>query len=474
MKRFLLTLAVSILVFAFVAPAGFGDTIYLKNGRKFEGKLVEETAGAYRFKIKGLGEQTFKKSDVLKIEKGETIFDQYETKRKALKKNDAQGHYDLGMWCRENGLKKQAVKAFKSAVAADENHAGAQQELGFVKYEGKWMPRKEMEVILERIAAEEAALIGGFKLITDYVDEEARFAIGTPKGFEPDEMDGLSIRFTGPELRGAPIEILLERTEPSGGLDALIKEVKDELEVIHEDLKVTAEPKPANLAGTSGKLLSFAYAEKGLNLEHRVIVAVFPEFDLRLSFICTKGAYEQLSPFFTRVSSSVKVLAKAADGSSADFGFEFALPDENYKVLDSFPIQFKGLDWKPPPGTESVQAVSGGYMIMLLIFPGKKSDTTVDSSSLAALRDSMSSIFPEQARKQMPIKAQGESKSVKVAGEDALTGSLNTMGGIGRYAVFMHGENHFRVLFMNVQNGMGQIYVTQDFEKFLASFRFKK
>ncbi len=142
-------------------------------------------------------------------------------------------------------------------------------------------------------------------------------------------------------------------------------------------------------------------------------------------------------------------------------------------MLDEFPINFDGIDWKAPPGTRAIQAASRGYMIMLLIFPGKKSDAAVDSSSLEALKDSMSKIFPEQVQAQLPIRAQGASKSRKVAGEDALTGNLNAMGGVGRYAVFTHGENHFRVLFINVSNGMGQTYVTEDFAKFLAGFRFK-
>jgi hypothetical protein len=112
-------------------------------------------------------------------------------------------------------------------------------------------------------------------------------------------------------------------------------------------------------------------------------------------------------------------------------------------------------------------------MIVLAVIPGKKSDPAVDSSSLEALRDSIPGFLPAEVREQIQIKPQGESKSIKVAGADALTGNLNAMGGIGRYAVFMHGENHYRVLFINFVNGMGQSYVTEDFGKFLAGFKLK-
>jgi hypothetical protein len=96
MKRFILALSLAALTIVFLSPPGFGDTIYLKNGRKFEGKVVREDATTVWFKIKGLGEQPFRKADVVKIEKGETVFDQYEAKRKALAADDAEGFYQLG------------------------------------------------------------------------------------------------------------------------------------------------------------------------------------------------------------------------------------------------------------------------------------------------------------------------------------------------------------------------------------------
>jgi hypothetical protein len=447
----------------------FGDVIYLKNGRKFEGKLVSESAGEYVFKIKGLGKQTFKKSDVDKLEIGETIFDQYEAKRKAVKSDDADGLYDLGKWCLENDLKKEAKKAFESAVAANGDHAGARAELGFVKYEGKWIPAEEMKEILAKIAAEEAALIAGLGLGSNLTDEEARFSIAAPRDFEQERVKGLSVRFTGPALGVAPIVILLERTDSAGGLEALLTAVKEELEVPHEDLQVTAEPAAAELSGQSGKLLSFTWEEGGVSLEHKVVCAVFPDFDLRLSLTCAQGRYEQLKAFFEKVTASVKALAKPADGSSTEWGYEFNLPDETYRAVDNFPINIQGVDWKAPAGAKTVLGASRGYMVVIGIFPGKKSDSGVDASSLETLRDSLPGSFPQQ----FGVQIQGESKSLKVGGEEALTGNLTGLGGVGRFAVVMHGDNHYRLTFMNLGNGMGQNYVTQDFEKFLAGFRFK-
>lgn len=473
MKRFILSLFLLAAAVVLVAPAGFGDVLHMKNGSKLEGKIIQETATEYVIKIKGLGTQRIQKSKVARVEKGETVFDQYETKRKAVKPNDAPGLYELGVWCKENKLKKEAEKAFQAAVAADENHAGARGELGFVKYEGKWMPEEERAVILAKIAEEQATLIAGLTLGQTHTDEEGRFSIATPKGFEKDAVEGLSVRFIGPELGGAPIEIEIERTESSGGLDQLLADIKDELEVPHEDLKVVAEPAAASLSGTGGKMVSYGYEDRGVNTEHRVICAVFPDFDLRLHLIFAEGHYQILKPFFDQVAGSVTVKGAAAAGASEDWGFEFALPDENYRVLDEFPIKVEGLTWKEPPGTKAIQAATRGYVIMLLVFPGKKSDTAVDSSSLTALRDSMVNIFPDELRAGLRLAIQGESKSTKVGGEEALTGKLTAMGGSGRYAVFTHGENHYRVMFMNMQNGMGQTYVDEDFGKFLAGFKFK-
>ncbi len=326
MKRFLLPL-LGAAVLVLIAPTGFGDTIIMKNGSKFEGKILKETPTEYVIRIKGLGTQRIKKSKVRQVVKGESIFDQYETKRKAVGKGDADGLYELGRWCRENKLKKEAKQAFEAAVAANEDHAGARGELGFVRYEGRWMPEKERAEILARLAEEQAKLVGGLGLGKTHVDEEARFSIAAPKGFEKDAVDGLSVRFTGPVLGGAPIEIEIERTDSAGGLDELVAEVKEELEVPHEDLKITGEAVAADLSGAGGKMLSFAYTEKGVNMEHKVLCAVFPEFDVRLHLIFAEGQYQQLKPFFDQVAGSVKVMDKAAAGTSEEWGFEFALPD---------------------------------------------------------------------------------------------------------------------------------------------------
>ena len=56
-------LTVLVLLLAGIAAA---DTLHLKNGRAFDGRLVSETKKSVVFEIRGVGRQTFKKSEVEK------------------------------------------------------------------------------------------------------------------------------------------------------------------------------------------------------------------------------------------------------------------------------------------------------------------------------------------------------------------------------------------------------------------------
>ncbi|MHC4473522.1 MAG: hypothetical protein ACYS99_21475, partial [Planctomycetota bacterium] len=132
MNRVVVALSLALLLLLILGAPAIGDTIYLKNGAKFEGKLVKETATEVIFKVKGMGTQTFKKKDVLKVEKGESAFDVYEKRRKAIKPDDSNGLFELGAWCEENALRKEARACYRAAMKADPDHAGAREKLGYV------------------------------------------------------------------------------------------------------------------------------------------------------------------------------------------------------------------------------------------------------------------------------------------------------------------------------------------------------
>lgn len=71
--------------------------------------------------------------------------EEYRTRLAALDSDDADGHHDLGVWCRENGLARKAKARFRRAIKIDPEHAAAHEALGHVQVEGEWVPPDKVE-----------------------------------------------------------------------------------------------------------------------------------------------------------------------------------------------------------------------------------------------------------------------------------------------------------------------------------------
>ena len=120
-----------------------GDVVHTTDGRKIKGRIVREDDEVVVVRTR-YGDITVNRDDIDRIERGELPEDIYRKKAKELANDDAEGHYRLGLWCKENGLRKEAEEEFKKAVKADPDHEGARKELGYTKVDGRWvLPRKE-------------------------------------------------------------------------------------------------------------------------------------------------------------------------------------------------------------------------------------------------------------------------------------------------------------------------------------------
>ena len=119
------------------------DTIHFYDGRKLEGKILSEDYDKLVIKTK-YGTQTIDMSDIEKIEKTKSERELYEEKRAKLGGADAEGRYQLGLWCKENGLPDKAETEFEKAIEIDPKHEGARKELGYEKHEGEWLTRDEI------------------------------------------------------------------------------------------------------------------------------------------------------------------------------------------------------------------------------------------------------------------------------------------------------------------------------------------
>jgi hypothetical protein len=80
---------------------------------------------------------------VLRIEEKLSPLQEYESRLANLDEEDAEGHYQLALFCKENGLKSQERDLYEKTLAIDSQHEGANRAVGNVLYEGLWMTPEE-------------------------------------------------------------------------------------------------------------------------------------------------------------------------------------------------------------------------------------------------------------------------------------------------------------------------------------------
>ncbi len=146
--RFLLLLA-----FAAALPAS-ADVVHLRDGRKLEGKVVAETATSVTLKLK-FGEQTIPKSDIDRVERKATTEEEFEERLAAIGAGDANAFHDLGVWAKRRALVSQATACFEKAIAANPDHAGAREELGWKRFENRWVTAAEYPALVREAEEEE-------------------------------------------------------------------------------------------------------------------------------------------------------------------------------------------------------------------------------------------------------------------------------------------------------------------------------
>jgi len=135
--------AMMAMALALVAAPVFGDVVHLKNGGTLEGQVtLTEDSAIIRLPV---GEVRVSSDAIERIEKKETPFDQYLKRAAAIREDDPEAHYQLGLWAQGAGLKHQAADEFGKALALKPDHEGAHQALGHRKVNGQWLtPEDEM------------------------------------------------------------------------------------------------------------------------------------------------------------------------------------------------------------------------------------------------------------------------------------------------------------------------------------------
>lgn len=216
-----------------LAPVIAADIVHLRGGRVLEGLVIEFPDSV---EIEGRhGSVTVTRSQIERIERKPVPWIEYENRRLGLKKEDAEGHYQLGRYCKENGLRDEAQLEFNTAIAADPEHAGARaalgfkhvgnhwltddevkRELGFVQVDGVWL--KPEEARLREEMAREAALQADLKKQIAALIEQVGFADEAVREQAQTSLDQLD-----PALRIPYLRKVLEHDNPAIRMYAILE-----------------------------------------------------------------------------------------------------------------------------------------------------------------------------------------------------------------------------------------------------------
>jgi hypothetical protein len=151
------------------------DDVILKGGGKVSGRILSKTDTAVEVDI-GAGVIKVPMTSVVRIDQKRSALDDYYERAQTLAASDAAGWLQLGRWASGQGLGTQARTAFENVIATDPGNVEANQALGrvlmdgrwvseeesyrargYVQFEGEWMTPGEQQEVLQRRTAEQQA-----------------------------------------------------------------------------------------------------------------------------------------------------------------------------------------------------------------------------------------------------------------------------------------------------------------------------
>ncbi len=139
MKRYVTSLFCCMLL----GTAVWADIVHLKDGRKVEGTVVEQSDQKVVVQTK-FGMSEFMASEVARVEKKATPEEEFKTRREAAE-GDADALYELYLWAKAQGLKSEPTRVLRDVIKVDPDHENARKLLGYERYDGVWLTEKEVE-----------------------------------------------------------------------------------------------------------------------------------------------------------------------------------------------------------------------------------------------------------------------------------------------------------------------------------------
>lgn len=124
------------------AGVAAGDVFHMENGGRIEGQLLSETDSLYRVRT-FVGEIELKRETVTEVERGPSIFDEYDEQVAATETTPA-AEYELALWCEEHGLGRERLLHLQRALELDSDYTPARRALGFVRVGDVWVEARSM------------------------------------------------------------------------------------------------------------------------------------------------------------------------------------------------------------------------------------------------------------------------------------------------------------------------------------------
>jgi hypothetical protein len=132
------------------APALRADTIFLKDGTQIlDCQVVSETAASVSVRTP-VGDMVVPRSQIFRIQKVKTPYDQYKEQLDRIREGDVNGLFKLAQWCRTSpSLRKESDDLLEKVIELNEKHTQARLLLGHVKVQGEWVVPPRLKVRLK-------------------------------------------------------------------------------------------------------------------------------------------------------------------------------------------------------------------------------------------------------------------------------------------------------------------------------------
>ena len=132
----------AILIIALAAVPVFADDVYLRGGGQITGQIIEQTDDSVTVDIGG-GTISAKMSSVVNIEKNTSPLQEYRARAAKIPAGDAESWRTLARWAKGQALSSQAREAYREVAAVLPDDEEANNALGMVQLNGKWVTEEE-------------------------------------------------------------------------------------------------------------------------------------------------------------------------------------------------------------------------------------------------------------------------------------------------------------------------------------------